>query len=351
MTDKRIEALTKAAAQKKQEALEKTEKAIQELIKKKHKITIRSVAREADVSVSYIYKYPELSYRIQTLREQQKHYPVKPQSPSSKSHQVITTQLRNRIKILEHEKEELSKEIKILAANVYEMNKSENSVERLKAENIQLKGEVKSLEEELNFVKKQLSEARDFILNQGYKNKSNKINKKQSRNEKVIQLIPKEYEDEQVVVPAILSGQPVSEMNELDDEIQYLLSELGIRLSKTLIEEIKSKPREQVINAIYVVKENIDTGVRIRSKVGLFRSALKKEWVANESPEERKSNHDKDQFPEWYNIAKELGMVRESKMTDEGMAVYKLGDGWVLVNELIEQGWTLEYLKQRMKKK
>lgn len=293
MSNKRIEALTKAAEKKKKGALEKTEKAIQTLVKKQHKITIRSVAREANVSVSYIYKYPELAYRIQTLREQQKYYPVKPESPSSKSHQIIATQLRNRIKILEQEKAELTKEIKILAANVYEIGKSENTVDRLKAENIKLMEENKKLRIQLDFTEKQLSESRNFILTQGYKNKTENA-KSQSNTEKVIQLIPEENDSF-----FFFSSEQVISMNaQIDEEIQSLLSELGIRLSKTLIEEIKTKPREQVISAIAVVQENIDTGVKIRSKVGLFRSALKEEWVANESCVERKTKQNKDEFSE-----------------------------------------------------
>ena len=273
MTDKRIEALAKAAEKKKQEALKKTEEAIRSLIKKNHKITIRSIAREAGVSVSYIYKYPELSYRIQKLREQQKHSPVKPQSPSSKSHKIITTQLCNRIKILEHEKEELTKEIKILAANIYDMSKSENSVERIKAENIRLIEENKNLTRQLDLTRKNLAEAREFILDRGYKDQTDLANKA-TRAEKVIQLIP----EEKAVVPAILPGESMQKMDEIDDEVQYLLSELGIRLSRTLIEEIKDRPREQVMNAISIVQENLDTGVKVRSKVGLFRSTLREEW-------------------------------------------------------------------------
>ncbi len=83
-----------------------------------------------------------------------------------------------------------------------------------------------------------------------------------------------------------------------DDEIQVLLSELGIKLSKILIKEIKGTPRERVIGAIVVVQENIDSGVKVRSKVGLFRSALREQWVANESRETRKVNQNNDEFLE-----------------------------------------------------
>ena len=73
MVHKKISGLNRTSQKKKQDALEKTEKAIAILVKKRQKITIRSVAREAGVSVSYIYKYPELAYKIQRLREQQRY--------------------------------------------------------------------------------------------------------------------------------------------------------------------------------------------------------------------------------------------------------------------------------------
>ena len=47
------------------------------MIDKKQKITIYLVATKAGYSASYIYKYSELSYKIQTLREQQKYILVK----------------------------------------------------------------------------------------------------------------------------------------------------------------------------------------------------------------------------------------------------------------------------------
>ena len=167
MSDKRIEALTKAAEKKKKETLAKTEKAIQDLIQKKHKITIRSVAREAGVSVSYVYKYPELAERIRNLKARQKSYS---QSPLSKSSQIITTQLHNRIKVLEQEKEELSQEITILTSNVSNLDRSTNIVEYLKAENIRLLAENQQLKKRLENMEQKLLQSRDFILSQGYKN-------------------------------------------------------------------------------------------------------------------------------------------------------------------------------------
>ena len=170
MSNKRIEALKLATEKKKQDALDKTQKAIGTLIEKNHKITIRSVAKEAGVSASYIYKYPELAYQIQTLREQQKYNNVKPEVFSSKSHQIIATQLRNQINIAEQEKEELIREINDLAANVGKMSKGEDLVERLKAENLKLLAENQELKKQLEYLGNQTMEQRNFILEQGYKN-------------------------------------------------------------------------------------------------------------------------------------------------------------------------------------
>lgn len=183
MDNKQLAGLNQASLKKKNDALVRTEKAITKLINKQQQITIRSVAREANVSVSYIYKYPELAYKIQRLREQQKYNHVQPEVPSSKSHQIIATQLRNRINVVEQEKEELTRETKILAANVYEMSKSENSIERLKAQNIELLAENKELRKQLRFFENQISDLRDFILKQGYKKKFDNIdnNKKETK--------------------------------------------------------------------------------------------------------------------------------------------------------------------------
>lgn len=344
MTGNRIKALKLATARKKKEALEKTEKAIQTLIKKNRKITIRSVSREADVSTSYIYKHPELAYRIQTLREQQKYNHVKPETPSSKSHQIIATQLRNRIKIIEQEKEELIKEIKVLAANVYEMSKGENFVERLKAENIKLLTENKELRKQLKHFENEITKQRDFIFKQGYKNKYDDAGHYQ-KEPKTLRLIP----GNDNLGLAILPGQSITQVNVIDDEIQKLLSEAEIKLSKTMVRLIKSKPREQVINAINVVLKNMNTGVKIRSKVGLLRSALNEEWIPNESPEQRMLEQQKEEFSEWFDLAKDQGVVQASQLTSEGIIVLRPGGKWILYKSMLEDGWSLHYLKGKSK--
>ena len=173
MSDKQVAALSKASKKKKQEALEKTEKAIAILVTQKQKITIRSVARQAGVSVSYIYKYPELSYRIQTLREQQKYDLdiIKPKTAQRRNHSSVN--LENRIKILEQEKLELIKKIEQLQASNTTVDTKMNSLRELQTENQRLRAENKQLKQELEYSHKNLQEAREFILSHGYNTKDN----------------------------------------------------------------------------------------------------------------------------------------------------------------------------------
>ncbi|MBF2014205.1 MAG: hypothetical protein IGS23_03130 [Rivularia sp. T60_A2020_040] len=69
--DIQISNLKAAAQKKKEEALSKTELAIKQIIKQGKKINMSVVAAHANVSVSYLYKYPEIRQRIQQLRDQQ----------------------------------------------------------------------------------------------------------------------------------------------------------------------------------------------------------------------------------------------------------------------------------------
>ena len=190
MSEKQITALTQASKKKKQEALAKTQEAINNLLEKKQKITIRSVAREAGVSVSYIYKYPELSYRIQTLREQQKYSLVKSdRSLDSRD---------NHLKVLEQEKAELIKEIEQLKANITNPRAGANDLNTLQAENIRLQAENQQLKRELNYTKQNLQAAREFILSQGYNTKDESNIKTR---EKVIQHVVKDKTNTTHVLP------------------------------------------------------------------------------------------------------------------------------------------------------
>ena len=160
MSDKKLLGLNTSSRKKKQAALLKTEKAIAKLVKEQQKITIRSVAREAGVSVSYLYKYPELAYKIQKLREQQKYSLVKSDRTS------------NNVVKLQQEQTQLIQEITELKAIIDRGRTGANTLEDLKLENKQLILENQQLKKELQHIKQNLQEAREFILGKSAENQS-----------------------------------------------------------------------------------------------------------------------------------------------------------------------------------
>ena len=159
MSGKQLTGLNAASQKKKQEALRKTERAIALLVKNEEKITIRSVAREAGVSVSYIYKYPELAYKVQRIREQQKYSLV----VRNKRDKID----KKEVEILKQNNIELTYKIAELEAIIERVKSSKNTVQSLREENIQLASENIKLKKELEYTQESLQSARQFILEKG----------------------------------------------------------------------------------------------------------------------------------------------------------------------------------------
>ena len=166
MSQKRMEGLKASAAKKKKDALQKTEQAINFLIKNQQKITISSVAKLANVSTSYIYKYPELAYKIQTLRERQK-YENKSLLSLSKQIKVVE-EYRDRVNDLETEKADLNLEIQTLNSSIKNIIESNDSVEQLQASNVRLTVENQKLKQQLSRLEEEVYQLRSAILNREY---------------------------------------------------------------------------------------------------------------------------------------------------------------------------------------
>ena len=146
----RIAKLNAVQEQRKQNCLVRTEKAIAQVKKKGQRLSFANIARAADVSVSYLYKYPEIKQRIQDLRTEQerKGKPAKLQPRSDKSSQVIINQLRERIKKLQSERDNLRRINEGLAGRVYHLQNTEELVERLKDENTLLNQKLERIQEQ-----------------------------------------------------------------------------------------------------------------------------------------------------------------------------------------------------------
>lgn len=313
---KRIAALNETQEQRRQEYLDKTEKAIIKLSQTNQKLSFANIAREANVSISYLYKYPEIKQRIKYLRRQQEENAksVKPQLRTEKSSQTIINQLKNRIKSLEWEKKELKKQNEALTGRLYEMGRNQDLLDRLKAESIRLTEVNKQLRDELDSTQKDLQDCQQSLI---------QINPKIS------------YLEDKRTNQSTNDG--------ISDKLKSELNEVGIKLNKTLIKLINSVSQSQVVNALSVVKEAVAVG-KVKSKAGLFRKALEEAWEPNESDAEREANAVKSTFAEWYDLARSYGIVIGCREEDGVMMVEENTGHWYKFEEFSNK-WTLEYLR------
>jgi predicted RNase H-like nuclease (RuvC/YqgF family) len=110
-----VEGLRQSAQKKRQEALERTENAIKQLIKEGKTITFASVAEAAEVSPAFLYKEDELKARIDYLRSQSTQKKATPQKSkvSDASLIAINQTLKQRIKKLEAEVQGLRRQVEV----------------------------------------------------------------------------------------------------------------------------------------------------------------------------------------------------------------------------------------------
>ena len=158
--EQRIAKLNAAQQQRKQDCIDRTEQAISILLKNNERISFGAIARVANVSVSYLYKYPEIKEQIQQLRDRQVREArqlTRPQTASEKSKQVIIQQLRERIKLQEYEKKELKKQNEKMAGELYQRGIKLDLFDRVKQENLRQLEEIKKLKAELEATKNELA--------------------------------------------------------------------------------------------------------------------------------------------------------------------------------------------------
>lgn len=225
------ELLVKAAEAKKKDAAERLEKAIKQVLDSGENITFKAIAETAGLSVSYLYKYPEIKNRIAELRNQQKaaiggivNKTPKFQPATDKSKTVIISKLRQENRRLRNDNEELKKHIEVAQGRVIELRQVE-------AENNRLKVRIKELEQNLTNVK------------------VTPINKKQS---------------------------------DINPDILTQLQILGVKLNPTLTKTIKSASEVTVFDAIEALKDQL-TKQDIPNAGGWLNKAIKEEWTKSKT--------------------------------------------------------------------
>ena len=318
--EQRIAKLNAVQQQRKQECIDRTEKAISKLLQNNERVSFGAIARIANVSVSYLYKYPELKERIQDIRDQQVKNARKltrPQTASEKSKQVMIKQLRERINTLEWEKKELKKQTEKMTGELYQIGIKLDLFDSVKQETIRQAEEIKKLKAELESTKNELSVCQT-----------------------------KSLESNPKVTPINQKLNPLTD-TQIDDNLKAKLSNLGIRLNSTLKKIISSSTQQKVNSAISAVEEYLATDKKVKSKAGLLRTAIEEGWTPNLTDEERQLTQVHDTFSEWFKLAKDQGIVQASQGTSKGILVLESTGDWIPLETMIEKGWTLEYLQQR----
>ena len=226
--------MVKAAKKKREAAIKRTDKAIQQLIKQNQSINFHSVAKAADVSVPWLYKDIEIKERIQQLREQQR-LKVKldeGRKPSSASKDAIIVTLKKKIKQQDEEIKQLREQLKVAYGQVRTKQDSSILIESLRARCDELEHQ---LQEAINQSSSKTSELKSNVTS---------INKKTSS---------------------------------ISDSIKDELDQLKINLNPTLTKTIKSKSEKVVLAAIEALKEQLQK-TDVPKPGGWLNKAIKEEW-------------------------------------------------------------------------
>lgn len=274
--DSRIEILKKTQESRKQDCLERVYKAIERLQKIGAKINFHTVAKEANLSVSYLYKYPELKQHVAVLRSQQSSLPISiVAKPASSSHAKVVSRLKERIHQLEEQNRELRRKNEALAGQVYRVHYLQEQVERQQQTIVDLTTRLKEAHTQISAAKV--------------------ISITQAKSLHVSNLIQEEPRS---------SGK--------SDKVQSELNTLGIKVNSTLAKLVKVAPEEIVLKAIDALKEAL-AATKVRNASGFLVEAIRNTWIPNEGYEQKV---ELNVFNKWYPIAKSLNLVIASMQED-----------------------------------
>jgi hypothetical protein len=277
--ENRIETLIKTQAARKQDSLERVYKAIERLQKIGAKINFHTVAKEALVSVSYLYKYPEIKQKIGDLRNQQSSifgsYKNNLISSNSTSHSQVLERFKKRIHQLEQDNQELKRKNEALAGQVYRVHYLQEQVER------QQKA-IEDLQARLKVALNQTSTAK--------------------------------------VIPIVEAKKQT-----VSDLIQQELISSGIRMTKSLNQVICCHEPEIVLLAITAFKQYRETH-NIQNPAGCLRRAIESNWVPNQAL--TPSTPEQEEFEQFYQNAVAKGFLvdipKNHLATQSGSLVVKI---------------------------
>lgn len=241
--ESRIKTLKQTQKQRQEDARNRVYEAIERLQKLNAKINFHAISREAQVSVSYLYKYPEIKQHIAELRSKQNSLPVKPiAKPNSTSQGKVITRLQEKIKKIEAENKELKRKSEALAGQVYRAHHLQAQIERLQQENENLRSNLSEQE-----IAKKVTPIDKKLRNTEKENSKKKTKSKLT----------------------------------ISEEIKSELNKLSIELNTALTKTIKSASETTILNAIEALKYQL-IKQDIPNAGGWLNKAIKEGWTKPE---------------------------------------------------------------------
>lgn len=317
--ERNTEGLRQNAQKKRQEALDRTDEAIKQLIKEGRAVNFKTVAEVAEVSTAWLYKEPEIKSRIEHLRQQgskkQKLVPIQ-QKATDASKDAKYQALKQRLQQVEAENRGLRDHLAAIHGRqrvlADENEVQQREIDRLKKLLTDANAEIERLKQEIK-VSKPIS-VQDVVSNENRNSKSK--------------------------VTALSKGS----QGEISDTVRNELSDLSINLTNTLASKIHKATEETVLTAIEALKEQMQHQV-IRNPGGWLSNAIDNAWQPNQPIGE---SNPTDLFAQWYDLAREQGVVIGSRKDDGGCYWVQENTGqWVLFEEKSSK-WTLQYLRSRV---
>ena len=258
--------LKKHAQEKRQQALERTEEGIKQLIREQRPISFRSVADVSGVSRAWLYQQDDIRSRIEHLRNQQaKKKTVPPEQRASKSSSAAMVKtIKERVKKLQAENQELKQQLEVAYGRAIH---AEDECDRYKRQ-------VEALQKKLE-----------------------------------------SYRAE--VMPAV---QPVL-VGPQDDLIEAVES-LGINMNATLARAIQGARPGDVEAAMAAFEQAVEAGTPIKHPGGWLKKAIEEAWVPNEKAQAEQAS-ELEAFNKWFPKAKAAGLVVASQQKEDGsMVIY-----------------------------
>ncbi len=290
--ERNVGGLRKNAEKKKEIAREKTDAAIQQLLKEDRSINFKTVAEVAGVSTAWLYKETDIKERIERLRESgvKKQKLVLPQKATDASKDAKYQALKRRLQEIEAENRGLREHLEAIHGR-QRVLADENEIQCREIERL-----TKSLFEAMSEIER-LKQGSVFPQNQSTKKEDSYKGKDEKTKNKVTSLSTRRNSSNRII-----------------PQIESELEALGLKPNSTLSKVISSTEEEAVLSAIESLKEAQGRG-EVPNPIGFLVMAIKERWMPNEN---YKHKAERILFNEWYDIAKKRGLV-EGAMGIDGV--------------------------------